>query len=440
MNPIRIGVIGLGGYAGAHHDSILTLEAQNQVRLVCTCDPHAVDFSAKQKAHQFARRGVKVFTDYRDMLHVCGHELDLLVVPTPIPLHAEMHRAGVERGIAVYLEKPPTLDYAELEQMIATDRFAKKSTLVGFNFIIEPARLALKARMLAGEFGPVREARLLAQWPRPVSYFSRNNWAGRLLGSDDRVILDSCFGNAMAHFVHNLFFWAGTGELMTWDEPETVRAELYRAHAIEGADTFFVESHTAGGVVLRFALTHVSAGKHINTETVVCENASIHYSVGDHAEIRWNDGRVESVTLDSFDALSANHLDYYRYLRGETARPATTLSDARPFVMINNLAYISSGIIAPLPTEGIQSILNAENGGRYLTMEGLPTALTNFLSFGSWPGWRTGGSAATVTREDIVRFNEVLQSLQLAESCSGMKHEQSLHSALPLIDPRVVRF
>ena len=413
--PIRIGIIGLGGYAGAHHDSVVKLEARHEARLVCTCDPHAPAFAAQQASLEFSRRGVQVFTDYRAMLDACGHELDLLVVPTPIPVHAEMHRAGVERGIPVYLEKPPTLDYRELEQMIDTDRIAKKATLVGFNFIIEQARLALKQRVLDGDFGPLREARLVARWPRPASYFSRNNWGGRLLGPDGSVILDSCFGNAMAHFVHNLLFWAGAGELMTWGRPETVRAELYRAHAIEGADTFFVESHTATGVVLRFGLTHACDGHHTHAETLVCEKATLRYVVGGQAEIHWNDGRIEHVGIEPFHALIANHLDYYRYLRGETTRPATTLVDARPFVVLNNLVYVSSGEITPLPADRITSLIHPQDAQSYLSVDGLPAAIDDFLTHGRWPGttlgWRRGTPASTVTPADLPRFIPTLKTL-----------------------------
>lgn len=413
--PIRVGIIGLGGYAGAHHDSLAKLEAQGHARLVCTCDPRADAFAQQQASLDFTRRGVRVFADYRAMLDACGGELDLLVVPTPIPLHAEMHRAGVERGIAVYLEKPPTLDHRELERMIATDRAAKKATLVGFNFIIERARLALKQRVLDGEFGPLREARLMARWPRPTSYFARNDWAGRLLTPDGGVVLDSCFGNAMAHFVHNLLFWAGDGALMSWSRLADVRAELYRAHAIEGADTVFVESRTAGGVALRFALTHACHGAHAHAETLVCEKAAITYIVGHSAEIRWHDGRVEPVALDPFNALHENHLDYYRYLRGETDRPATTLADSRPFVVINNLAYVSSCEISPLPTAAITSVVHPQDNQTYLAVNGLDGALDAFLAHGRWPGatlgWRTGAPSEPVTAADLPRFIPVLEKL-----------------------------
>ena len=300
--PVRIGIIGLGGFAGSHHRAIAQLEERGEAKLVCTCDPRVEAFAVEQHTWRFAERGVRVFPDYRAMLDACHRGLDYVVVPTPINLHAEMHAAATALGLPVYLEKPPTLDYAELERMIAADARARKPAVVGFNFIIERPRLALKTRLLAGEFGAVRGATLSALWPRPASYFARNNWAGRLL-MDGRVVLDSCLGNAMAHFVHNLLFWSGGPELFSWAQPAAVRAELYRAHAIEGADTFFVEADTTAGVTMRFALSHACAGTGSHLEMILCDKAVIRYAVGRQLEVRWTDGRVERIAPDPFDAL-----------------------------------------------------------------------------------------------------------------------------------------
>jgi len=65
--------------------------------------------------------------------------------------------------------------------MISADRRARKSSLVGFNFIVEKSRLALKERLLSGEFGAIRGGTLSALWPRPAGSFARNAWSGRLL-------------------------------------------------------------------------------------------------------------------------------------------------------------------------------------------------------------------------------------------------------------------
>ncbi|MEO6569768.1 MAG: Gfo/Idh/MocA family oxidoreductase, partial [Opitutaceae bacterium] len=155
MTPVRIGIIGMGGFAGSHHAAVAKLEERGHAKLICTCDPRAEFFAVEQQTWKFPSRGVSVFNDYRAMLDACHRDLDLVVIPTPIQLHAEMHAACTAIRLPTYLEKPPTLDYAELERMIVNDARAPKASLVGFNFIIEKTRLALKERILSGDFGAV---------------------------------------------------------------------------------------------------------------------------------------------------------------------------------------------------------------------------------------------------------------------------------------------
>jgi predicted dehydrogenase len=412
-SPLRIAIVGLGGFAGSHHHAIARLEERGHARLLCTCDPSPAAFAAEELALRFPTRGVQVFADYRTMLEACHRHLDLVVIPTPIQLHAEMHAAATALGLPTYLEKPPTLDHAELERMIAADTRARKSSIVGFNFIIEKVRLALKERLLAGEFGPIRGATLSANWPRPSSYFSRNAWAGRLADPQGRIVLDSCFGNAMAHFVHNLLFWTGGPDLFSWARIAAVRAELYRAHRIEGADTFFVEADTATGITMRFALSHACAGTSSHHETVLCDKAAIRYTVGGHLEIRWTDGRLERTPLEPFDALAENHLEYFRYLRDESPRPATTLPDCRPFVALNDLAHISSGTITPFPAPLVCGMRDEKEQKDYLQVSGMAAVQENFLGRGVWPssaGWGRG-PAEVVTPADLPRFHDVVRAL-----------------------------
>ena len=411
--PIRIAIIGMGGFAGSHHQAVARLEEKGHAKLVCTCDPQPALFAGEQQSWRFPSRGVQVFTDYRAMLERCHSQLDMVVIPTPIPLHAEMHAAATSLGLPTYVEKPPTLDHVELDKMIASDARARKASHVGFNFIIEKLRLSLKERLLAGEFGAIRGATLSALWPRPASYFYRNDWAGRLLTSDGRVVLDSCFGNAMAHFVHNLLFWTGGPELFSWAQIAAVRAELYRAHAIEGADTFFVETDSTSGVTMRFALSHACAGPSTHCEMVLCDKAVVRYSVGGSIEIRWNDGRAEKLQLEPFDPLQENHLDFFRYLRGESLRPATTLADTRPFVALNDLAHVSSKTIAAIPAPQVSGVREEKEQKDYLHVPGMAAAHENFLVRGAWPsasGWgREPGEV--VTPADLARFHDTVRAM-----------------------------
>lgn len=411
--PVRIGIIGMGGFAAWHHNTVARLEERGLARLACTCDPKCGEFDEVRSGWRLAQRGVEVFSDYRAMLEACAGRLDMVVVPTPIQLHAEMHAAATARGLPTYLEKPPTLDYAELERMIAADGRARKASLVGFNFIVEKPRLALKERLLSGEFGAVRGATLSALWPRPKNYFARNEWAGRLF-LHDSVVLDSCFGNAMAHFVHNMLFWTGGPELFSWAEIAAVRAELYRTHAIEGADTFFVEADTLSGVTIRFATSHACAGVGSHVETVLCDKAVIDYVVGRHTEVRWSDGRVERRALDPFDGLEENHLEYYRYLQGEAPRPATTLADSRPFVALNDLAYVSSGRIAPIPPRLVSDERDEKDQKDYLSVSGLEATVEQFLGRGLWPGangWERATGEVVTPAADLPRLGATLRAM-----------------------------
>lgn len=418
--PARIGIIGMGGFAGSHHNTVARLEERGAVRLVCACDPRLAAFAAEQQAWRLGPRGVRTFEDYREMLDACRNDLDYVVIPTPIQLHAAMHDAITSAGLPAYIEKPPTLDYLELDRMVAADRRARKASLVGFNYIVERSRLALKERLLSGEFGAIRGGTLSALWPRPSSYFTRNGWSGRLT-IDGRVVLDSCFGNAISHFVHNMLFWTGAPGLYSWAQVAAVRAELYRAHAIEGADTFFVEADLAAGCTLRFALSHACAGVSTSSETVICENAVLRYGVGGQIEVAWTDGRTERAAGGPFDGLEENHVEYCRYLRGDVARPATTLEDSRPFVVLNDLAHVSSGSISPIPQGLISHERDEKEQKDYVAVAGLQRVVDNFLVRGVWPsdaGWRRE-KGEVVTPSDLGRFHSTVRAMAEANGAAA---------------------
>ncbi len=384
--PVRLAIIGLGGYAAAHHNAAVKLEAEGVVRLVATCDPAMDPFAKRCEELNFEKRGVATFLDYRPMLAAITGKADCVVIPTPIALHAEMHAACIQAGLAVYLEKPPTLDPSELERMIRDANGARFETQVGFNFIIQERRRALKARLLAGEFGALREVRFLGRWPRPETYFTRNNWAAGLMTADGRLLLDSCFANAMAHFVHNTLFWAGLDGMDHWAEPREARAVLFRAHAIAGADTFFVEAAMDRGVKLRLGLTHACAGEAVNREEFHCAHAVVRFDVSEGGEIVWNDGRRESWRADAFEQVTDNVRAYCAYLRGQVMRPATRLTDSRPFVALNALAYLSAGRIHDFNTCGVEVVRVYKAGwGHYIVATGIEEALDAFLAKGEWP-------------------------------------------------------
>lgn len=417
--PLRIAIIGMGGFAEQHHTSLLRLEEQGECRVVCTCDPRMEEFTEQWEALRFEARGVRLFRDYRAMLDECRDELDIVTVPTPVPLHAPMHRAACKRGLSVYLEKPPTLWVKELDTMLRDERGAPHRTNVGFNYIIEPNRQALKARLAAGEFGAVREVRVCGRWVRGSQYYGRAGWAGRLL-VDGRIVLDSPMANAMAHLVQNALFWAGSTPAGI-AAPAAVRAELYRAHPIEGADTVFVEADLVEGPRLRLAMTHACVGASRDYEEVICDNATITTrmgwaeELGEYREftIRWADGREDTERLTHFAYLDENFRAYLGYARSERPQPVTTLTDSRAFVQLNDLAYLAAGRIGTVAGDAVQHAVE-KGRGAVVEIAGIDEIQTRFLATGAFPSgqglpWAAPGGAATLA--DIARLPEVLAGM-----------------------------
>lgn len=402
---LRIGIIGMGGFAGTHHDALLRLEAVGECRLVCTCDPNMDGFRPRRQDLDFAGRGVRLFADYLEMLDSCRDELDVVIIPTPVPLHAPMHKACVERGLAVYLEKPPTLNWAELEEMLAVEARAGKLTNVGFNFTVDPQRQALKRRLVDGEFGAVQKVGVSALWPRSDRYYARAGWAGRLL-TDGRLILDSCLGNAMAHHVYNALFWCGSGTLWEWGGIEEVSAELYRAHEIEGMDTVFLRAGTSRGIELDIAMSHACAGEPSNEEFVACEAASIQYRVlpgsleriDTSYEIKWRDGRIETGEEEAMNIVDMNLRAYFAYLRGEMDRPLNRLVDSRPFVHLNGLVYLAAKRITTVSADLTKKTTLPESG-TFTSINAIAEAVQCFMTAGQFPSeqglaWAARGGRA----------------------------------------------
>jgi len=376
-----VAVAGIGGFAADHHAALAHLEAGGQCRVVAACDPDPNLAATQATRFGFAERGVGVFESLEALLAEHGSDLDLLTLPTPIPLHAGQHRLAVEAGVGCYLEKPPSLWWPEFRSMLEVEQSAVKETQVGFNFVGDPWRRTIKQRILSGEFGALREVRLHAVWPRDAAYYGRNSWAGRLRTGESWVI-DSCIGNALAHYVQNLLFWCGTEDVDSVGKIDEVRAWLGRTHPIESYDTALVEASLSGGVKLRIGATHAELGVNFEPETLIFDDVRIAFRRWNEVRTEFADGRVElgrSAIPDQAALLRHNLATYMDYLSGSVSGPTTRLTDSEPFVALCDLALISSGAIHTV-TE--------------------PPDLGAFAEHGAWPS----DTPNTVTMGDLPRL------------------------------------
>jgi predicted dehydrogenase len=288
MNPSRVGLIGLGGYGRVHLQHLREFQQRGELVLAA-----AVAFPPEQEQGEVEKlraEGCRIFASFDDLLTALPElQLELVVVPTPIHLHASMTIALVLAGVDVLVEKPLAATPEEVAAIAAAARTAGRMVAVGFQYLHAPEVLALKQRLLAGAIGPLRRLVVHAAWPRSHGYYTRNAWAGRLRLGEDWV-LDSPVSNAMSHFLMVMLFLASR-DLEDVARPVRLSAEMYRAQAIESFDTAVVRLETAEGLKLDFYGTHSSSaigrpslrieGEHGSAEWVQDAQAKLHGPAGE---------------------------------------------------------------------------------------------------------------------------------------------------------------
>jgi predicted dehydrogenase len=154
MNPLRVGVVGLG--IGKKH--IAGFQKHPSVQVVAVCD---LNHELRETiADQFAIIGR--YSDLDEMLD--RESLDIVSIATPNHLHQPMALAAFARGAHVLCEKPLARSVAEANQMREAARAAGLRLMVNYSFRFrEPARV-LKREVEAGVIGTPYYARSI--WHR----------------------------------------------------------------------------------------------------------------------------------------------------------------------------------------------------------------------------------------------------------------------------------
>jgi len=297
--PVTIGIAGLGGYAGNVRQFVLQAAGSDPrwgeplVKLAAVCD---VDpWAHTEVVAELQASGVKVLDSFDALL---AEPVEAVYLPLPIHLHRPFAERALAAGKAVVCEKPAAGCIDDVDAMIAARDRAGLPLLIGFQDLYDTATLAIKRRLVDGVIGPLRRAAVTGCWPRPDSYYQRNDWAGALQRHGTWV-LDSPANNALAHYVNLALFLLGP-EPLAIAEPTRVEAELYRARRIENYDTCAIRATTGSDTSLLALLTHACA-RQIDARIVVDgENGRMVWTMHDGAAFESAAGQtIESIPPDA---------------------------------------------------------------------------------------------------------------------------------------------
>jgi predicted dehydrogenase len=143
-DPVRVAQIGLGAWG------------QNLVRnvdvladLVWICD------ASEERREQFGRRFPNsLATDsFEEVL--ADPEVEAVVLATPVPTHYLLAKQALEAGKHVFVEKPPAMRAAEMEELVSLSESSGRTLMPGHLLLYHPGVRKLKELVDSGELGEV---------------------------------------------------------------------------------------------------------------------------------------------------------------------------------------------------------------------------------------------------------------------------------------------
>jgi len=153
MQDLGIGLIGTGFMGKTHALAFAAVKATMldvptpRLEIVCEHDlQHAQD-----KAEQFGF--ARATDDWRALVN--DPRVDIVSITTPNHLHYQMALEAIAAGKHVYCEKPLSLTLEQAQKMAEAAKAAKVKTMVGYNYIKNPAVQHAKALIDQGVIGDV---------------------------------------------------------------------------------------------------------------------------------------------------------------------------------------------------------------------------------------------------------------------------------------------
>ena len=154
MRDIHIGLIGTGGMGKAHATAFrnVPLVFGNEpgrpvLEIVADVDAKAVEKWAGEFG--FARWT----TNWQEIVE--DSRVDIVDITTPNHLHAEMAIAAAQAGKHIYCEKPLATTSADAARIVAAVEASGVISIVGFNYLKNPAQAFAQQIIGSGELGEI---------------------------------------------------------------------------------------------------------------------------------------------------------------------------------------------------------------------------------------------------------------------------------------------
>ena len=281
---MKIGIVGCGGIAQVHASCVNEMKEH---RLAAFAD---MEFG---KATAMADKyGGNAFHSIEELLENTG--IDVLHVCTPHYLHAPMTEYALERGVHVFMEKPPVINEEQHAMLKGLRSDAKLG--VCFQNRYNPSVGKALEMLASGKAGTIRGARGMVTWNRKAEYYTESHWRGRL---------DSEGGGALINqSIHTMDLL----NVLLGGSPDTVDAIITNHHlkdVIEVEDT--MSAHILyGDVPVCFYVTTAYSSDPDPIIEIDCELMKIRIE-GSNVTYFYPGGKILGVTAKNEVALGKDY-------------------------------------------------------------------------------------------------------------------------------------
>jgi myo-inositol 2-dehydrogenase / D-chiro-inositol 1-dehydrogenase len=162
-SSLRVGVLGCGRI-GRMHAELIARQVEGLTLAAC------YDFVPELAADVALRNGGRAIEDPYDLIE--SPDVDAIAICSPTDFHVDQLVAAAKAGKPVLVEKPLSLDLAQVDLGVAAVNSAGIPVQVGFNRRFDTSHRSVRDQVAAGAVGDVHLVRITSRDPAPppVSY------------------------------------------------------------------------------------------------------------------------------------------------------------------------------------------------------------------------------------------------------------------------------
>lgn len=355
MKVCKAGIIGIGGFGKTILRTLNELESEGILKLEAVSE--TMYDSNKERIEELTAAGVRYYKNYKDLLEK-EKDIDFIAIPTPIHLHKQMSTDAMKAGFHVLLEKPPAVTVQDMDDIIKTSDETGRLCAVDFMNASGEAFVNLKNIIREGELGTIKTITGAGLWKRTDSYYSRTDWAGKLVVNGSYV-LDGTVNNPLSHLLNNMLLLAHAAApqkpCTSGNNVSDVTGELYHAHHIEAEDTSCIRIEMDNGIQLLYYATLCHSEDAVPFIIVEGTEGKAYWNYQNLLETSIH-GNVEKVSGKSLEGLVLYKnvvSNLCRVIAGEEQELYCPVQATRSFVLASNGAFESSGEMHAIQPEFI---------------------------------------------------------------------------------------